>query len=116
MPRLVAPILTWGSPSVVMSSGAKTKGVAFVGVRTFVVQRFGETGWSAVLQRLEPEDRRELIGVLPIGWYSLEVYARLIRAIDELHGCGDCALIVQLGRFEAERDLALIERSYQRLS
>src|SRR3989442_14501963 len=101
MPRLVAPILTWGSPSVVMSSGAKTKGVAFVGVRTFVVQRFGETGWSAVLQRLQPEDRRGLICVPPIGWYSLGGYSRLIRAIATPQGWGACALVVQLSRFEA---------------
>ena len=42
-------------------------------------------------------------------------YARLIHAIDEAHGAGDLGLVVQLGRFEAERDLTIIYRLLFRL-
>jgi hypothetical protein len=39
----------------------------------------------------------------------------LIHAIDEVHGAGDLGLVVQLGRFEAERDVTTIYRIMFRL-
>jgi len=97
-------------------ASARTKGVGFVNVRTFVAERFGDGAWNAMLARLSREDRGELMAILPVGWYSLELYARLIRALDEVHGYGDLALVVQLGRFEAERDLTTIHRVFLRLA
>lgn len=99
-----------------MLDEAKTKGVGFANVRTFASERFGANGWSAVLERLTPPDCSELEGALPVGWYSLALYARLIRALDEVHGDGNLALVVQLGRFEAERDLTTIHRVFLRLA
>ncbi len=95
---------------------AKTKGVAFANVRSFALERFGADGWEAVLQPLAPADREALLGFVPVGWYSLPLYARLIRTLDEVHGYGDLALVVQLGRFEAERDLTTIHRMFLRLA
>jgi predicted hydrocarbon binding protein len=97
-------------------AAAKTKGVGFVNVRRFTFDRFGEQGWEAVRAELVPEDRRELDGVVPVGWYALALYARLIRALDRVHGAGDLALVVQLGRYEAERDLTTIHRMFLRLA
>jgi hypothetical protein len=94
----------------------KAKGVGFVGVRAFVLERFGEDGWNATLERLTPADRDALVGLVPVGWYSLALYARLIRAVDDALGCGDLAMVVQLGRFEAERDLTTIHRFLLRLA
>src|SRR5205809_846369 len=37
------------------------------------------------------------------------------QAIDDVHGSGDLGLVVQLGRFEAERDLTTIYRLMFRL-
>ena len=95
---------------------AKTKGVGFVNVKSFATERFGARAWEAVLERLAPEDRDELSSIVSVGWYSLPLYARLIRALDEVHGYGDLALVVQLGRYEAERDLTTIHRVFLRFT
>jgi hypothetical protein len=84
--------------------------------RSFVVERFGESGWAAVVARLSAQDREIVDTIVAVGWYSLSLYARLIRAIDEVHGVGDCALLVQLGRYEAEKDLTFIHRMFLRMA
>jgi predicted hydrocarbon binding protein len=101
-----------------MSDGAvaKTKGISFHNVRTFTLERYALDGWVSVLAQLMPEDRRELDEMVPVGWYSLALYARLIRALDQVHGAEDLALVVQLGRFEAERDLTTIQRAFLRMA
>jgi hypothetical protein len=106
------------SPTIfVMSADAKTKGIGFVNVRAFAEERFGgAAGWKAVTDQLVASDRRELEEILPVGWYSLALYARLIHAVDKVHGYGDLSLVVQLGRFEAERDLTTIQRLFLRLA
>src|SRR5439155_140915 len=68
---------------------AKTKGIGFVNVKAFTEERFGPTGWDAALAQLVSADRRELEGIVSVGWYSLSLYARLIRAVDRVHGYGD---------------------------
>ncbi len=98
-----------------MDGEALTKGISFVNVKAFTIQRFGQEGYDAVLERLTPADREVLPSVVTIGWYSLALYARLINALEEAHGYGDMALVVQLGRFEAERDLTLIHRVFLRI-
>jgi hypothetical protein len=94
----------------------KTKGTTFLHVRAFVIERFGERGWAKVIARLSPDDRAELDSVILIGWYSLPLYARLLRAVDEVHGYGDLALVVHVGRFEAEHDLTVLQRVFLRLA
>ena len=98
-----------------MSTGALTKGVGFAHAKAFAQERWGEDGWKAILEKLRPTDREEIGAALPMGWYPLALYARLIQAIDEVQGAGDMALNVQLGRFEAERDLTTIYRIMFRL-
>jgi hypothetical protein len=101
-----------------MAAGeAKTKGVGFANVRTFTMDRFGgEAGWKAVLEKLDKTDRDELQSVIPVGWYSLAMYARLIRALDAVHGRGDLSLMSALGRYEAEKDLTTIHRVFLRFT
>jgi len=97
-------------------AAAKTKGIGFTNVRSFTMGRFGEPGWSAVLDKLRKEDREELQSVIPVGWYSLELYARLIRTLDQVHGRGDLGLMKDLGRYEAEQDLTTIHRFFLRFT
>lgn len=99
-----------------IGSSARTKGVSYVHARMFVEHRFGADGWAAVLARLPLRDREEVESVIPVGWYDLGVYARLIRAVDEVHGTGDLALLSQVGRFQAERDFTTIQRMFFRLA
>jgi hypothetical protein len=95
--------------------GALTKGVSFTNLRAFVHGRWGKPGWLALMDRLTPQERSEIEAIVPVGWYPLELYARMIHELDDLHGAGDLGLIVQLGRFEAEHDITLIYRAMFRL-
>lgn len=94
---------------------AKTKGIGFTNVRGFTHARFGEEGWEALIAALSLSDREELQSIIPIGWYSLPLYVRLIRKLDTLHGASDLALLQQLGRYEAEQDLSTVQRTFLRL-
>lgn len=67
------------------------------------------------MERFRPNERDEIESFVSVGWYSLELWARLIRELDDVHGAGDLGLIVQLGRFEAERDITIIYRAMFRL-
>ena len=97
-------------------SEAKTKGVTFVNVRAFVRERFGDEGWPATLEHLVVADREELGNVISVGWYSLALYARLLRALEAAHGDGDFSLVVRQGRSQAERDLSTIQRMFLRMA
>lgn len=100
-----------------MSAGnAKTKGIGFTNVKRFTVGRFGEKGWTSLLDALPQEDREELQAIIPMGWYSLPLYARLIRTLDKIHGAGDLGLLKELGRYEAEQDLTTIHRFFLRFT
>lgn len=106
-----------GVASRAMAEGeAKTKGVGFTNVKKFTVGRFGDGGWTSVVASLSKDDREELQAIIPMGWYSLPLYARLIRALDTIHGAGDLALVKELGRFEAEQDLTTIHRVFLRFT
>jgi hypothetical protein len=97
--------------------GALTKGTNFVNVRAFAELRHPATGgWDAVLASLAEEDRRVLESVVAIGWYSLALYARVIRTFDRVHGAGDLQRVLALGKFEAERDLTTLHRIFLRLA
>jgi hypothetical protein len=96
---------------------AKTKGTGFTTVRAFTIERFGgEAAWASVLEKLPAHDRDELASVISVGWYSLAMYARLIRAVDQVHGSGDLALMKDIGRYEAEYDIKMIHRFFLRFT
>ena len=87
------------------------KGSMYVSTFAFIETRFGPNAKSAVLARLEPADR-ELLGglVLPISWYPLAPFGRLLRAMDAELGRGDHALIVERGEWTAVRDMRTIHK------
>jgi hypothetical protein len=95
---------------------ANTKGTSFAQAKNFVLERHGERGWIAVIEQLTSAERETLDGAVAVGWYDLELYARLIRSIDAVHGSGDLKLLVQLGRYEAENDLKVVHRLFFRLA
>jgi hypothetical protein len=75
---------------------ALTKGIGFKNMRAFVDARFGDNAYEHVLAQLSDEDRRALGGVIPVGWYELGMYARLIHAVNRLHGRGDLPFSMSL--------------------
>jgi len=94
---------------------ARTKGVGFNNVRSFVTDSYGAEGWRQMLAMFAGTDREVLDSVVAMGWYDLGLYARLIRAIDARFGAGDLKLAVSIGRYEAEKDLTSIHQWLLRL-
>jgi hypothetical protein len=94
---------------------AITKGITFTHARNFVEEKFGSKGWAKVLEQSRPDDRAVLGGVVAVGWYELDLYARLLRSIDVAHGLGDLELLTGIGRYGAEKDLNTVYRLFFRL-
>lgn len=91
------------------------RGVGFRNIEAFVLERFGDQAWAALLTALPPGDRALLQGIVPSGWYDLAAQARLRRAVVEELGRGELDLMEELGRFEAERDLGGTSRWFFRI-
>jgi hypothetical protein len=94
----------------------KTKGIGFVSIREFVLERYGLDGWTDLLAELSAEDRAEIQAIVTMGWYSLPLYARALRALDKVRGAGDLQLVFQLGKYQAERDLTTVHRAFLRIA
>lgn len=83
----------------------------YVSTFAFMETRFGSNAKSAVLGRLQPGDRELLGGImLPITWYPLAPFGRLLRAMDDELGRGDHSLIVERGEWTALRDMRTIHK------
>jgi len=98
------------------SLAALSKGTIVLHAQSFVVGRFGDAGWQAVLDRLPAGDRETFKAILPITWYPHEVDVRLFGAMVEVLGNGDRQVLVDLGHFEAEQDLRRIHRMFLRFA
>ena len=98
-----------GLPSKGLIPGAKI----FIR-RDFVRERFGVPAWEAVLARISEEDRRQIAATEPGAWYDVHLVERLHQAIaDQLKA--DDALLTELGRFDADRELSTVYRWFVRL-
>ena len=87
-----------------------TKGLSFRNLVSFTRARFGEEGWAQLEATLSESDRRTLAEMIPMGWYELELYARLVRQLVEVHGRGERTLVEDYGRYSAEHDLTTIHK------
>ncbi len=85
-------------------------------MRSYVQSTFGDASWLTVLDSMRPDDASTLRSLIPVGWYPLELQYRLIRAIDAALGRGDGALIVDVGRYEAQQDLTVVHRLFLRMA
>jgi hypothetical protein len=82
------------------------KGAAYASTLAFIDERFGKDGRARVLSRLSPADREVVSGlILPIGWYPLPPFPRLLRAMDQELGHGDGTLITERGTWAGLRDM-----------
>lgn len=94
---------------------AQAKGSNMHHMRTWVTAR-GESAWAELLSTMSPSDHEELLGLVPVGWYDLELQHRLLRAIDTRFGTGSGSLVRAIGRFEADQDLTIVHRMFLRLA
>ena len=84
------------------------KGLSLVAVRDYVLQKAGREAWASVLGVLPDEDADTVSAAVDVGWYPLDLHARLLRAVDTGLGDGDLSTILPIARFEAERDVPIV--------
>jgi hypothetical protein len=94
---------------------AITKGITVTHARSYVEEVFGASGWARVLEQSSPEDRALLGSVVAVGWYELDLYARLLHTIDAALGKADLELLTAIGRYGAEKDFTTTYRLFFRL-
>jgi DNA-binding CsgD family transcriptional regulator len=82
--------------------------------RDFVRERFGVSAWEAILARVSPEDRQQIAAAEPGAWYDVHLVERLHQALAD-HLKADDALLMELGRFDADRELSTVYRWFVRL-
>jgi hypothetical protein len=90
---------------------AQLKGSAYLSTLAFVEAHFGPAGKERVLARLSTEDRAVLGRmVLPIQWYPLAPFPRLLRAMDAELGKGDLTLVIERGAWAAVQDMKTVHK------
>lgn len=90
---------------------AQLKGSAYLSTFNFIETHFGAAAKDRVLARLSEEDRT-LFGrlVLPIQWYPLAPFPRLLRAMDSEVGRGDLSLVTERGTWAAVQDMRTVHK------
>ena len=96
--------------------GDEVKGIVILNARAFAIERYGDEGWTRVIERLDQPDRDVLASIIPMGWYDILVYDRVNRAFFEVLGGEDLAVLEELGRYSAEHDLTTIHRIFLRVA
>jgi predicted hydrocarbon binding protein len=84
----------------------------FLSTFAFMEHRFGAEAKQLVVRHLSVEDRELLSGImLPITWYPLAPFGRLLRVMDGQLGKGDFSLVAERGEWTATRDLQTLRRA-----
>jgi DNA-binding CsgD family transcriptional regulator len=111
------PLSRDGSPPAATQGPASTgliPGSKIFNRRDFVRERFGATAWDAVLARLSPEDQELVASVDPGAWYDVHLVERLINTACQQLKLDD-GLLMEMGRFDADRELSTVYRWFLRL-
>lgn len=89
------------------------KGIVLLARKKFVVDNFGEHDLEKVLTSLPQADQDLLRGiVLPSGWYSNELNARLDSAIARVIGGPSRKAFIALGRQSAAQNLGSYQSNF----
>jgi predicted hydrocarbon binding protein len=88
----------------------KVKGSKINSKFSYLDDRFGAGARATVLSWLSEEDQQQLGLVLDAGWYTQDLYVRLLMAICETVGQGDEAIYGEIGAYSADHQF---NRSYR---
>ncbi len=90
---------------------AQLKGSAYLSTLAFIESHYGTPAKARVLARLPPDDRAMLTGmVLPIQWYPLAPFPRLLRAMESELGRGDLSIVTERGTWAAVQDMRTVHK------
>ncbi|MBX3248569.1 MAG: hypothetical protein KF901_15435 [Myxococcales bacterium] len=93
----------------------RVKGVAFRSVLGAADALAGPEVVAAALHALGPDDANMLqLEVVPIGWYPLALYRRLLASLEGASGRGD-AFLRELGAASVDRDIKTVYRVFFRV-
>jgi uncharacterized protein (TIGR02265 family) len=95
---------------------ARTKGSAFVALKSFVTRRFGYEGWKRYLGRIEPRERKDIEMPMANEWYELDTWVRSLQVLKEVFGEELPEVVFEFGRHEAKSDLNFGQRLFLRLA
>ncbi len=108
------------------------RGTFYSALRVFLRERFGPQAWEELLDCLEPQDRADADSAVSIAWTDLYLRMRVAAVVVRKFGArllGDDladddervwesgkALLMEFGRFEAEKDLTTTQRVFLRMA
>src|SRR5688572_28832081 len=88
----------------------KVKGSKITSKLAFVKEHYGEQALDSLLASQSDDDAQALQGVIEIGWYSQDLYERLLKAISATLAGGDEAIFTRIGHHSAQH---LINSTYK---
>jgi uncharacterized protein (TIGR02265 family) len=92
---------------------SKIRGSVIKARKRFVEDHFGSGAWDRLLSAMPEADRTVLGGlIVAAGWYPFETGERLDRAIVDVLGGGDAAVLEEIGRKSARENLGGVHASF----
>ncbi|MET0403547.1 MAG: LuxR C-terminal-related transcriptional regulator [Cystobacter sp.] len=82
------------------------KGSLLLHTKQFIHDRFGPEAWRAQLTELSAAERAGMLQPMAAYWYDLNTFRHLLRAMSQYFGKGSRAVMAELGRFTADRELS----------
>lgn len=92
-----------------MARLGQAKGSVLVHLRGFVLRKHGEGAWKDVLDRLPPEDRTLLGGIMIMGgWYPIGVWNRALDRYLPAYFGDPMKAMMELSQYIAREDLTTL--------
>jgi predicted hydrocarbon binding protein len=92
---------------------SKVKGTKISSKLAFVKDKFGEEALSNVIASMLVSDQEILHFLLDTGWYPIELYERVLRAICKVAAGGDMSIYSKIGEHSAEHNLNNAYRAFR---
>ena len=90
----------------------KVKGAILKSMLAFVEKQFGREGLDKIMENLDPEDQKALLGLVPVAWLDFEIGKRLDDAIVRVLGGGRPEVFERLGAASADANLKTVHAAF----
>ena len=92
---------------------ANVKGSKISSKLAFVRDEYGDEMVTEVVRSLGPADQESLRMILETGWYPIELYERVMKAICKTAARGDASVYARIGHHSAEEVLTKTYRIFR---